>query len=385
MPGCDVFISYKRDERSRVEALAAKLTSVGLKVWFDTRLAAGASFDDEIAANLKAAKAVLVCWTPGAIASDWVRAEAAMAHSADKLVAAFLAPTELIPPFNLIHAENLSDWGGEDDHAGWAKVLARIASMSGEAGLVEWATLMGAGDASALKKWVAAQPAGSLRSTTRYWLSEMNAAPIVGVTRTGIKPRKNAARGRGGVMPVVLSVALIGLIGAGGFYAWRMQSGEAATQVGAPENVDGAQAPNAARSGVVAQEAPPQITIANGTTVRVPINSLVDFETGRVSEADAANFDFEIVYQGYPRIRARGERGIARVNYGALMATAPNRRQCQELADNNGMWNDVYVAADDREPFQCFKTEEGNLGFFRVMSNPQTADGPVDLAVTFFD
>ena len=159
MQTCDVFISYKREERPRVDVLAQKLKAVGLKVWFDTKLSAGASFDGQIADALKSARSLLVCWTPGAIGSEWVRGEAAMAHGTKKLVAVFLEPTELIPPFNLIHAENLADWSGEDDHAGWAKLLARLASLSDEPGLVEWAKMIGEGDASALRAWVAAQPA----------------------------------------------------------------------------------------------------------------------------------------------------------------------------------------------------------------------------------
>src|SRR5262245_51180709 len=137
MAASDVFISYKRDERSLVERLAQKLKSVGLSVWFDTRLVAGQSFDAQLVDARESAGAVLICWTPDGIASDWVRAEAAMAVKSNKLVAAFLQPTELIPPFNLIHAEDLSDWNGEDDHAGWARILARLCSMSDQPQLVE--------------------------------------------------------------------------------------------------------------------------------------------------------------------------------------------------------------------------------------------------------
>jgi hypothetical protein len=176
---CDIFLSYKREEKARVEQLAHKLRSVGLKVWFDTHLKSGDNFDEQIAGHLRASRMSLVCWTPGAIESNWVRAEASMAHASGKLVAAFLEPTELIPPFNLVQTEDLSDWNGEDDHAGWARLLTRIASLSDDQELKHWAELMGEGDAGRLRAWANAAPVGPLRATARFWLSEAASASAV--------------------------------------------------------------------------------------------------------------------------------------------------------------------------------------------------------------
>src|SRR5262245_16228047 len=106
MAGCDVFISYKRGEGPLVEPIVQKLRALDLNVWVDTKLEAGASFDAQIAAKLEAAQAVLVCWTPAAIASEWVRSEAAIGQKAEKLISCFLQPTRLNPPFNLLQTEN---------------------------------------------------------------------------------------------------------------------------------------------------------------------------------------------------------------------------------------------------------------------------------------
>ncbi len=57
-------------------AIARKLEELKLKVWFDAELRSGTSFDTEIDRQVRAAKCVLVCWSPGAVASDWVRGEA---------------------------------------------------------------------------------------------------------------------------------------------------------------------------------------------------------------------------------------------------------------------------------------------------------------------
>jgi TIR domain len=73
----DVFISYRRDDRSRIELIAEKLRALKVDAWFDARLEAGKSFSAEIARELDKAACVLACWSPGAVASDWVRGEAA--------------------------------------------------------------------------------------------------------------------------------------------------------------------------------------------------------------------------------------------------------------------------------------------------------------------
>ena len=100
----DVFISYKQEEREAVQIIASSLNDLKLSVWFDTKLRAGGSFDEEIAAALTDAKCVLVCWTPAAMQSEWVRGEATQGKEGNRLAACMLQPTTLIPPFNLVNA-----------------------------------------------------------------------------------------------------------------------------------------------------------------------------------------------------------------------------------------------------------------------------------------
>jgi hypothetical protein len=153
----DVFISYKREERDAVQIIADTLADLKVGVWFDSRLTVGGSFDEEIARALRGAKAVLICWTPAASASEWVRAEASMARDGDRLVACFLQPTALIPPFNLTHAEDLSAWAGQRDDPAWLKVLDRIGELVGRAGLSTYHAVMRPGaTAQELKAWASA-------------------------------------------------------------------------------------------------------------------------------------------------------------------------------------------------------------------------------------
>lgn len=178
MKRCDVFVSYKREDADLVEPIVRKLRTFGLDVWLDTRLHAGSAFDQQIADRLASARCVLVCWTPQAISSEWVRSEATSANNEQKLVACFLKPTTLIAPFNIVQTENLAGWFGEDDHAGWAKVLTRIAALSDNAELSDWAQLMADGEPKVLREWARKQPASSLRLTTYFWISELDGVRV---------------------------------------------------------------------------------------------------------------------------------------------------------------------------------------------------------------
>ena len=77
----DVFISYKRRLRPRVEEIAAALRARGVTVWYDAALEAGTSFSAEISNEVRSAGCVLVCWSDDAFphggdTSGWVVGEA---------------------------------------------------------------------------------------------------------------------------------------------------------------------------------------------------------------------------------------------------------------------------------------------------------------------
>ena len=118
----DVFISYKRADRDRIEPIAAGLQGLGFSVWYDARLDAGSSFDEEITRELRAARCVLVCWSAGSVESEWVRSEATEGRKRGVLVSCLLEPCEPFPPFNLVHHEDLSQWRGGDKHPAWLRL-----------------------------------------------------------------------------------------------------------------------------------------------------------------------------------------------------------------------------------------------------------------------
>lgn len=127
-----IFISYSQQHRDLTETLASRLdgasvtlpdrTAAQLTVWWDRDVRPGQSFT-EITRALDEAPAVVVIWSEGAIASDWVYAEAIRASAQRKIVtarAAGLDPQRIPLPFNAVNAALA------DDHAAVLAAIRRV-------------------------------------------------------------------------------------------------------------------------------------------------------------------------------------------------------------------------------------------------------------------
>jgi eukaryotic-like serine/threonine-protein kinase len=95
IPLTDVFVSYARQDRDRIEPLVRALEARGLEVWWDSRIAGGSEFTREIETQLEAAGAVLVVWSRHSIGSLWVADEASAGLERGKLVPISIDP---VPP-----------------------------------------------------------------------------------------------------------------------------------------------------------------------------------------------------------------------------------------------------------------------------------------------
>lgn len=126
----DVFISYKRGERTYADRIAKKLKLLGLSVWYDDNVASGTTFDTEIEAAIRKAKTILVIWSPAAVASDWVRNEASLGKERGNLVALMSAPCELPIAFRSIQFEPLFEPHFTDTHPSWIKTVERIKDLT---------------------------------------------------------------------------------------------------------------------------------------------------------------------------------------------------------------------------------------------------------------
>jgi formylglycine-generating enzyme required for sulfatase activity len=176
----DVFISYKREERAAVERLARELRALGLSVWFDASLSAGETFSDEIDREARAARAILVCWSPAARGSDWVKAEALIGFTNKTLAACYVAgPDGFDPPapFNGTHAEDLRAWLAAPSaaHAGWKSLLRRIGRLCAREDVESYGALDVQAPALALRAWLSRHEASPLFMTVDALLQTRDA------------------------------------------------------------------------------------------------------------------------------------------------------------------------------------------------------------------
>lgn len=123
MSGPDIFISYCRQERPAARLFAEAFADEGFKVWWDAVLHSGETFDEVIERELRAAKAVVVLWSPRSVTSRWVRAEATQADRLNKLVPVIIEACTLPIIFELTHTADLAEWQGDRSDHRWQSLV----------------------------------------------------------------------------------------------------------------------------------------------------------------------------------------------------------------------------------------------------------------------
>ena len=119
MPGTDIFISYSREDRAAARYFAECFGQEGFNVWWDAALHSGETFDEVIEKELKAAKVVVVLWSPRSVTSRWVRAEATLADRRNKLAPVIIETCDRPIIFELHHTVDLADWTGDTTEPRW--------------------------------------------------------------------------------------------------------------------------------------------------------------------------------------------------------------------------------------------------------------------------
>jgi adenylate cyclase len=122
----DVFVSYSRSDKARVAPLVAAIKAKGWSVWWDPAIDAGQQFDDQIDAELQAASAVLVVWTPTSVASRWVRGEARDAAERGILVPVRFEGARLPIDVRAIQTTDLDNWGEDPASAPFQELLRSL-------------------------------------------------------------------------------------------------------------------------------------------------------------------------------------------------------------------------------------------------------------------
>lgn len=128
----DVVISYGREQEPMAGTVARALEADGYSVWWDHDIPAHKAYAALIEEKFQAAKAVIVIWSPAAVTSEWVRAEADLARSQQKLIQVSVQGTIPPLPFSQIQFAPLQAWDGTPDHPEWRRVRASLKTLCGE-------------------------------------------------------------------------------------------------------------------------------------------------------------------------------------------------------------------------------------------------------------
>ena len=127
----DIFLSYNREDQARAQLFAQGFEAQGLSVWWDAALRSGEAYDEVTEAALRAAKAVVVLWSPRSVVSRWVRAEATIADRCKTLVPVMIEPCERPIMFELTQTADLSHWTGDAADKAWLAFLDDVRRFMG--------------------------------------------------------------------------------------------------------------------------------------------------------------------------------------------------------------------------------------------------------------
>jgi hypothetical protein len=132
----DIFISYKREDETRVARLVRALERTGRSAWWDRGLAAGENWRQQIQTALDVAKCVIVVWTRDSVGpqGDFVRDEAGQAKRRDVLVPILLDNVAIPLGFGEIQTIDLTHWKGNPRDAFFEDLCAAVtAKLEGHA------------------------------------------------------------------------------------------------------------------------------------------------------------------------------------------------------------------------------------------------------------
>src|SRR6478672_11490433 len=129
----DVFISYKAEDRPRVEPLVEALEAEGLSVWWDARVGGGEAWRESIAEHLDSARCVIVAWSKRSTGPEgrFVRDEASRAQRRGTYLPVTIDKVQPPLGFGEVQALPLSGWKGDPGDARYRAVSSCVHGILG--------------------------------------------------------------------------------------------------------------------------------------------------------------------------------------------------------------------------------------------------------------
>jgi hypothetical protein len=124
-----IFLSYAREDRQKAELLADVLSRRGWSVWWDRAILPGRSFEDDIERQVQEARVIVVLWSRAAVASEWVRNEAAEGRKRGILVPARLDDATIPLSFRGVQTADLLGWDGDAGHAELRQLIRAVEGL----------------------------------------------------------------------------------------------------------------------------------------------------------------------------------------------------------------------------------------------------------------
>jgi serine/threonine-protein kinase len=130
----DVFISYKAEDRRRVQPLVQALQADGYSVWWDEHIGTGDEWRQTIEKQLDSAKCVIVVWSKRSAGPDghFVRDEASRAQRRHVYVPVILDAVSPPLGFGESQATSLKGWNGDRRDPRYETVLGAVRRIAGD-------------------------------------------------------------------------------------------------------------------------------------------------------------------------------------------------------------------------------------------------------------
>ena len=120
----DIFISYAKEDRSKVKKIAEALQQQGWSVFWDPVIPPGKTWREVLEEELRNARCVIVVWSKQSVKSHWVNEEAEDGNSRGILVPIRIDPVSMPLGFRSVQAADLTDWDGRTTAPGFAILLS---------------------------------------------------------------------------------------------------------------------------------------------------------------------------------------------------------------------------------------------------------------------